>query len=315
VEAAKGNRGAKKILAMRRDSNFLLTTILWGNVAINVLLTLLADSVMAGVAAFLFSTVVITFIGEIMPQAYFSRHAIKTAALLSPILRVYQCLLYPVAKPVAWVLKRWLGDEAIQYFQEKDLQEVIRMHVAAPETDIDRMEGKGAINFLDLDDILIENEGEPLDPASVIQLDFEDGLPGFPEIERSAADPFLQELQRSGKKWVVAVDRAGEPCMVIDSDGLIRDALFGSEPFRPGAHCHRPVVVRTEGAKLGAVLRHLRVEPSHPGDDVIDEDIILYWGETRRVIAGADILGRLLRGIVRSEDAEGPILGEGTVPA
>ena len=48
---------------MRRDSNFLLTTILWGNVGVNVLLTLLSDSVLAGLAAFLFSTVVITVFG------------------------------------------------------------------------------------------------------------------------------------------------------------------------------------------------------------------------------------------------------------
>lgn len=42
-----------------------------GNVAINVLLTMLADSAMAGVLTFLFSTVVITALGEILPQAYF----------------------------------------------------------------------------------------------------------------------------------------------------------------------------------------------------------------------------------------------------
>ena len=36
VESTKGNKDAKKILALRGDSNFLLTTILWGNVGINV---------------------------------------------------------------------------------------------------------------------------------------------------------------------------------------------------------------------------------------------------------------------------------------
>ena len=41
-------KGASKVLEMRKDSNFLLTTILWGNVGINVLLILLSDSVMAG---------------------------------------------------------------------------------------------------------------------------------------------------------------------------------------------------------------------------------------------------------------------------
>jgi len=42
VEASKGSRQALKVLSYRNDSNFLLTTILWGNVGINVLLTLLS---------------------------------------------------------------------------------------------------------------------------------------------------------------------------------------------------------------------------------------------------------------------------------
>jgi CBS domain containing-hemolysin-like protein len=89
AEASLGNREALQILDLRRDSNFLLTTILWGNVGVNVLLTLLSESVLAGISAFFFSTVVITFVGEIMPQAYFSRHAMRMASRLAPILKIY----------------------------------------------------------------------------------------------------------------------------------------------------------------------------------------------------------------------------------
>ena len=56
IEASQGNIHAQKVLSLREDSNFLLTTILWGNVGINVLLALLSNSVMTGVVAFLFST-------------------------------------------------------------------------------------------------------------------------------------------------------------------------------------------------------------------------------------------------------------------
>ena len=111
VQVAAGDQLAKKVLALRQDANFLLTTILWGNVGINVLLTLLSDSVMAGVMAFCFSTILITLVGEIAPQAYFSRHALKMASLLSPILKMYQILLFPVAKPSALILDKWLGPE------------------------------------------------------------------------------------------------------------------------------------------------------------------------------------------------------------
>ncbi|MED5289226.1 MAG: Mg2+ and Co2+ transporter CorB, partial [SAR324 cluster bacterium] len=41
----------------------------------------------------------------------------------------------------------------------------------------------------------------------------------------------------------------------------------------------------------------LRVHPEHAEDDVIDNDLILCWAEERRIITGADLLGRLLRGI------------------
>jgi len=34
---------------------------------------------------------------------------------------------------------------------------------------------------------------------------------------------------------------------------------------------------------------------------VIDEDRILFWNEDKRIITGSDILGRLLRGIVRNK--------------
>ena len=57
VEKTQGNIAAAKVLKMRQDANFLLTTILLGNVGINVLLTLLSNQVLAGVGAFLFSTV------------------------------------------------------------------------------------------------------------------------------------------------------------------------------------------------------------------------------------------------------------------
>ena len=49
--------------------------------------------------------------------------------------------------------------------------------------------------------------------------------------------------------------------------------------------------------KLGDVIGHLKVVPERPDDDVIDNDLILVWGTQKRIITGADLLGRLLRGI------------------
>jgi metal transporter CNNM len=297
VEVSTGNQSARRVLRMRQDSNFLLTTILWGNVGINVLLTLLSHSVMAGLSAFLFSTVLITFIGEILPQAYFSRHALKMASILAPVLRFYQILLYPVAKPVAMALDWWLGAEGILFFRERDLMEVIKKHVEADETDIDWLEGMGALNFLTIDDLYVSAEGEPIDPDSIISLPIDKGLPVFPKFESSPYDPFLKKIESSGKKWVIITDDIGNPLVVLDSDGFLREALFDETRFIPYHHCHRPVIVNDLKARLGDVILQLKTSHQFEDSGVIDHDIILVWGLKKRVITGADILGRLLKGV------------------
>ena len=297
VEASAGNPAANKILKLRRDFNFLLTTILWGNVAVNVLLALLSKSVMAGVTAFFFSTFLITFIGEIAPQAYFSRHAMRMGSLLAPLIRFYQLLLYPVAKPSAMVLDWWLGEEGIRYFREKDLRTVISKHIEAEETDVDRLEGIGALNFLALDDVAVTQEGEHVDPESIINLPIKNGMPVFPEFERHAEDSFLLRVNRSGKKWIIIVDEYDQPSMVLNSNAFLRAALFGDGPINPYIYCHRPIIVTDPGTLLGKVVSRLKVYPKSEVDDVVDDDLILIWSEEKRVITGADILGRLLRGI------------------
>lgn len=297
VEAQAGNPAAMKILSLRRDVNFLLTTVLWGNVGINVLLTLLSNSVMTGLTAFFFSTVLITFAGEIAPQAYFSRNAMRMGALLAPLLRFYQFLLYPVAKPSALVLDRWLGEEGINYFKESDLHTVIRKHIEADASDVSHLEGIGAMNFLTLDDIAVNQEGEPLQADSIITLPIRQGTPVFPDYEPDITDPFLCNINRSGKKWVILVDDQQQPCMVLNANAFLRKALFSTEKINPENYCHRPIIVTDVNTLLGKVLSGLRVYPESEGDDVVDNDLILLWSKERRIITGADILGRLLRGI------------------
>jgi metal transporter CNNM len=307
VRAKKNDPRAQAVLKLREDANFVLVTILWGNVAVNVLLALLAGSVLAGVAAFLFSTVIITLFAEIAPQAYFSRNALRVASVFAPVLRAWQVLLYPVARPTALVLDRWLGKEAIRYYREQDLRDVIKLHMDASESDIAKVEGQGALNFLALDDVPFVDEGEAIDPDSVIRLEFADERPVFPNIERTGSDPFLQAVNRSGRKWVVITDMQDNPRLIVNADDLLRDALLNTAPFRPLRHCHRPVITANESVKLGDLLPRLKVTPQHVGDDVIENDVILLWGATRRLMTGADVLGRLLRGIARIQPVNGSV--------
>ena len=301
VAAAGGNRDALELLALRKDSNLTLATVLWGNVTVNVLLTLLSDSVLAGVGAFVFSTIVITLFGEIFPQAYFARNALRMGARLAPVLKLYQFGLYPVAKPTAIFLNWWLGLEGIRFLHERDFRALITRHVGAAGADVGQLDAVGALNFLDLDDILVVNEGETIDPRSIITLPIENERPVLPKFERSPADPFLRLLNASGKKWVIIVDASGRPSFVLDAHHFLRDLLFDTMSAGPEFYWHRPVIVTDMRMPLGGVIGRMQVKPEHAEDDVIDNDLTLVWGEQKRIITGADLLGRLLRGIVTHE--------------
>lgn len=298
VEKKQGNADAAKILQLREDANFLLTTILWGNVGINVLLTLLSNLVFAGIGAFLFSTLFITMAGEIVPQAYFSRNALKMAGILTPVLKIYQVLLYPVSKPAALLLDRWLGKEGIHFYKERDFREMLKLHMRHEGSEIDVVEGKGALNFMDLDDLSIGEEGELLDPNSIIVVPFVNNIPLFPTFDSTPDDPFLNRIQKSGKKWVIFTDERNKSYCALDADSFLREVYFTGKPLAPQHFCHLPVVLSDPKTSLGHAIVKLKVVPQRTEDDVIDEDIILLWGDTKRVITGADILGRLMRGIV-----------------
>ncbi len=302
VEAKKQNQQAKRVLRLRNDANFALGTILWGNVGVNVLLALLSGSILTGVAAFFFSTVVITIFAEIIPQAYFSRHALKVAAFLAPVLRIYQYALYPITRPTAWALDRWLGEEGIRFFRERDLRRVIQLHMESAESDIARMEGQGALNFLEIDDVPLEQEGESIDPDSVIDLPFEDDRPVFPKIQAASDDDFLCRINASGKSWIIITDPDGRPRRALRADDFLREALFAPARFHPHRHCHKPIIVEEAGRKLGGLIPRFRIRSDSEGEDIVEGDVILLWKDKeRRIITGKDILGRLLRHVAHSD--------------
>ena len=297
AEAGAGSKAATKILALRRDANRLLTTILWGNVAINVLLTLLSSSVMVGAVAFVFSTFLITFAGEILPQAYFSRNAMRMASALSPVMRFYERLLYPVAGPSAWMLDRLVGEEQILYMRERQLKGIIEKHIESDGAEIDFIEGRGALNFLDIDDVPVSDEGENIDPGSIVMLPTKIDLPLIPDVS-SLTDPFVTSINASGRKWVILADNDNKPQLVLDADSYLRAVMTDASSVDPYAHCHRPIIVSDPNSPLGHVIARLKDGMDAESDVVIDNDIVLLWtDEAKKVITGADLLGRLLRGI------------------
>ena len=300
IEVDGGNADAVSVLELRKNSNQVLATVIWGNVSTNVLLTLLSDSVLAGLSAFIFSTVAITVLCEIIPQAYFSRNALRMTVRFLPFFNFYRVMLFPLARPTAMLLDAWLGSEGIAFLREQDVRLLIA-RTAASGGDIGKLEATGARNFLDLDDIPVSEEGELVHEQSIISLPLANRRCVLPTFDRSPDDRFLRQIDASGKKWIIVTDPAGEPVFVLDSHHFLRDALFNELESDPSRYWHHPIIVRDMKARLGDVIGLMKVTPERPDDDVIDHDMILVWGSQRRIITGSDLLGRLLRDIASVE--------------
>ena len=93
------------------------------------------------------------------------------------------------------------------------------------------------------------------------------------------------------------MDEENIPIAVMDADSFLRHALFKSPPPDPFWYCHTPILIHDSSTKLGNVLHRFTVHDQKQHDDVIEQDIVLLWGDCKRIITGADILGRLMQGI------------------
>lgn len=116
-----GHQGAKKLYAIRKTGNLLHVTLLLGNTLVNAILAIFLGSITVGVLAVVISTSLIVLFGEIIPQAFFSRYALKYAPRIVWIVWIFLIILYPISKLIAILLDNMLGKELPTIFSRKEL--------------------------------------------------------------------------------------------------------------------------------------------------------------------------------------------------
>lgn len=149
-KAKLGNAYAKAIYPIRKRGNLLLCTLLLGNVAVNSMLSIFLGSIINGVIAVSISTLLIVIFGEILPQSFFSRHALKIGAKTIPITKLFIFILFPISFPLSWILDKMLGNELPNIWSKEELKEIIKFHEDSPNSNIDEDEERiliGALSF------------------------------------------------------------------------------------------------------------------------------------------------------------------------
>jgi len=145
-----GDKNAKKVYAVRKNGNLLLCTLLLGNVAVNSSLAIFLGDLASGVMAGLISTGLIVIFGEILPQAFFARHALSLGAKMVPLVRLFLFVLFPVCYPLAKILDKMLGEEMPTVYSKNELMKIVEEHEASSHSDLDADEERiviGALSF------------------------------------------------------------------------------------------------------------------------------------------------------------------------
>ena len=141
-KAKLGDKKAQEVLSVRKDGNLLLCTLLIGNVTVNTTLSIFLGSIAPGFIAGLVATALIVILGEIVPQAVFSRHARAWGPKLVPVVRLVIFIFYPICKPMSYVLNKVLGEEMPMVYTKHELIEIIEEHEESEDSDVEHDEKK-----------------------------------------------------------------------------------------------------------------------------------------------------------------------------
>uniref|UniRef100_A0A182K384 CNNM transmembrane domain-containing protein n=1 Tax=Anopheles christyi TaxID=43041 RepID=A0A182K384_9DIPT len=160
---------ARVIQPVRKHGNYLLCSILLGNVLVNSTFTILLDSLTSGLFAVIGSTVAIVIFGEIIPQAICSRHGLAVGAKTIYITRAFMILTYPVSYPTSKILDMLLGKEIGNFYDRDRLKELVQ--VTKDVNQLDKDEVNVISGVLELRKKKVEDVMTRLEDAYMLPMD------------------------------------------------------------------------------------------------------------------------------------------------
>ena len=116
-------------MPVRGMGNFLLCSILLGNVLVNNTLTILLDTLTGGggTVAVICATLCIVVFGEIIPQAICSRHGLAVGAKTIWLTKFFMLITSPLSFPISILLDKVLGSEIGIFYNKERLMELLKV--------------------------------------------------------------------------------------------------------------------------------------------------------------------------------------------
>ncbi len=141
-KAKTGNSDAQRVLPLRENTHLSLVSILFANVAVVSISSLLLEHYFNGIIAGVATTLLMVIFGEAIPQAYFVRFSLKFCSMFAPLIWLMIFITYPLSKPLQLLLDRMVGHAEHELHSRDELGLIIAEHedTSASELDDDEVE-------------------------------------------------------------------------------------------------------------------------------------------------------------------------------
>lgn len=243
---------ARTIAPLRKRGNYLLCSLLLGNVMVNATLTVYLEQLTSGLVAVVGSTLAIVILGEIVPQAFCARQGLAIGARTIYLTYAFMILTFPLSYPVSWMLDYCLGEEKGNVYDRERLMEFIRI--------------TGHHTQLEADEVAIISGALKIKKIKVYQI--------MTSIEDVFMLPIECKLDRATIKSIIEKGYSRIPVYEFNDRKqivaliLAKDlALLDPDDHTPIAnilrYCKHPLVFIEDDATLDVALNEFKTGKSH----------------------------------------------------
>lgn len=283
---------AKTIAPLRRRGNYLLCSLLLGNVMVNSTLTVILEEMTSGLIAVIGSTLAIVILGEIVPQAFCARQGLAVGAKTIYLTYAFMIITFPLSYPISRLLDCILGEEKGNVYDRERLMEFIRItghHTQLEEDEVAIISGALKLKKIKVDQIMTRIEDVFM-------------LPMDCKLDR---DTIKQIIEKGYSRIPIYEfgDRKHIVALILAKDLALLDPDDHTPLANLVVYCKHPLIFIDHDATLDVALNEFKTGKSHMAvvRQIYDDGEVDKYYEATGVVTLEDVIEEVLQTEINDE--------------
>jgi metal transporter CNNM len=189
-KAQLGDEKARIAYPLHGLGHQLLVSLMIINVVANAAIAVMISSRVNGVFAVVFASSAILLFGEIIPMLFLRKYVVAIVAFIAPVLRKVVAGMMPIARPIARLLERTVGEDSQLFYSKEELLRMFDAQKLAEESDVAEDELRMIHSMLSFGDKKIRDVMTPRRMVQLVTKNDEVGAVLIDELHKSGHSRF-----------------------------------------------------------------------------------------------------------------------------